>query len=103
MNSINIVGGGAQSDVWRQIFADVMDVEIRQVNDPLYANACGAAWIGAVGMGEIRFADIPNLVQFRRIYQPQPANRALYDEKFAVFKQIYQQMKGVYARLNAQK
>lgn len=100
VQAINIVGGGAQSDVWCQIFADVMNVEIRQVNDPLYANACGAAWIGAVGMGEIQFGDIPNLVQFRRVYRPQPANRALYDEKFAVFKQVYAQMKGVYARLN---
>ena len=31
VNSINIVGGGAQSDVWCQIFADVMNVEIKQV------------------------------------------------------------------------
>ncbi|GAP12738.1 sugar (pentulose and hexulose) kinase [Longilinea arvoryzae] len=103
VKSINIVGGGAQSDVWCQIFADVMNVEIRQVSDPLYANARGAAWIGAVGMGEIRFEDIPNLVQFRMIYSPQARNRALYDEKFAVFKQIYTQMKGVYARLNRTK
>ncbi len=49
--SINIAGGGAQSDVWCQIFADVMDVEIKQVADPIYANARGAAWIGAVGTG----------------------------------------------------
>ena len=38
---INIVGGGAQSDVWCQIFADIMNVEIRQVEDPVYANARG--------------------------------------------------------------
>jgi len=39
VESINIVGGGAQSDVWCQIFADAMNVEIGQVNDPIYANA----------------------------------------------------------------
>jgi len=49
VESINIVGGGAQSDVWCQIFADAMNVEIGQVNDPIYANARGAAWIAAVG------------------------------------------------------
>ncbi len=100
VTSINIVGGGAQSDVWCQIFADVMNVEIKQVTDPLYANARGAAWIGAVGMGEIGFADIPKLVQFKRIYQPKQENRALYDEKFAVFKLIYKQMRKIYSRLN---
>ena len=51
VNAINIVGGGAQSDVWCQIFADVMNVEIKQVEDPIYANARGAAWIGGGGDG----------------------------------------------------
>ena len=99
--SINIVGGGAQSDVWCQIFADVMNVEIRQVADPIYANARGAAWIGAVGLGEISFADVAGLVQFKRVYAPDEKNRAVYDERFAVFTQVYRQMKGVYKRMNS--
>ena len=99
--SINIVGGGAQSDVWCQIFADVLDVEIRQVADPIYANARGAAWIGAVGLGEISFADVPALVQFKRTYTPEEKNRSLYDERFAEFTQVYRQMKGVYKRMNS--
>jgi xylulokinase len=98
--SINIVGGGAQSDVWCQIFADVMDVEIRQVADPIYANARGAAWIGAVGLGEIKFADVPGLVKFKRAYAPDEKNRAVYDKRFAVFTQVYRQMKNVYKRMN---
>lgn len=98
--SINIVGGGAQSDVWCQIFADVMNVEIKQVADPIYANARGAAWIGAVGLGEIKFDDIPELVQFKRVHQPQGQNRRIYDGKFEVFQQIYRQMKSIYHRLN---
>lgn len=100
VNSINIVGGGAQSDVWRQIFADVMNVEIKQVADPIYANARGATWIAAVGLGEIKFSDISQLVQFKQTYKPQSQNRAIYDEKFDIFKQIYKQMKGIYRRLN---
>jgi xylulokinase len=100
--SINIVGGGAQSEVWCQIFADVMKVEIRQVADPIYANARGAAWIGAVGLGEISFTDIPKLVQFKRILQPDEKNRDVYDERFAVFTQVYKQMKSVYQRMNSQ-
>lgn len=100
VNSINIVGGGAQSDVWCQIFADVMNVEIKQVADPIYANARGAAWIAAVGLGEIKFADIPELIQFRRAYQPKVENRAAYESRFEVFKQIYKQMKSIYRSLN---
>jgi xylulokinase len=100
VDAIHTVGGGAQSDVWCQIFADVMNVEIKQVADPIYANARGAAWIAAVGLGEIKFGDIPKLVHFKHIYQPQSQNRTLYDETFQIFEQIYKQMKGVYHRLN---
>ena len=98
---INIVGGGAQSDVWCQIFADIMNVEIRQVEDPVYANARGAAWIAAVGLEEINFKDIANLVQFKQTYIPNPANRSVYDERFDVFKMIYKRMSGIYKRLNS--
>jgi xylulokinase len=97
---LHIVGGGAQSNVWCQIFADVMNVEIKQVADPIYTNARGAAWIAAVGLGEIEFSDIPDLVDIQQVYAPNQGNRAVYDEKFRVFKQIYSQLKGVYQRLN---
>ncbi len=101
MTSLNIVGGGAQSEVWCQIFADVMDVEIRQVVNPIYANARGAAWIAAVGLGEITFTDVPRLVEFKKRFIPQASTRTLYDDRFDIFKQIYKQMKPVYRKLNA--
>ena len=90
----------ARRDVWCQIFADVMNVEIKQVAEPVYANARGAAWIGAVGLGEISFADVPKLVKIKQAYTPNNKNRSLYDERFDTFKTIYKQMKGVYKKLN---
>jgi xylulokinase len=98
--AIHMVGGGAQSDLWCQIFADVMNVQIKQAADPICANARGAAWIAAVGLGEITFQQVPQLIQFKRVYEPQAKNRQLYDERFEVFTQIYRQMKGIYRRLN---
>jgi len=100
VHAINIVGGGAQSDVWCQIFADVMNVQIRQVTDPVQANARGAAWIAAVGLGEITYKNVPQLVRFKKTYNPDLANRQLYDDRFNTFKKIYAQMKGIYHSLN---
>jgi xylulokinase len=97
---IHIVGGGAQSDVWCQIFADVMNLQIVQVKDPLYANARGAAWIGAVGMGDIQYEDIPELVQINRVYHPNEENTKIYADKFRIFKKIYKQMSPIYRYLN---
>jgi xylulokinase len=100
VKSIHIVGGGAQSNVWCQIFADVMNVEIKQAADPICANARGAAWIAAAGLGEINFSDIPDLVNFQHSYQPRSTNRTIYDERFKIFCSIYKQMKGIYHQLN---
>jgi xylulokinase len=101
VSNLHLVGGGAQSDVWCQIFADVLNLEIKQTTQPVAANAIGAAWMAGVGLGEMAFVDIPGWMQFKRCYQPDPAAARVYDERFEVFKMIYQQMKPVYHRLNA--
>ncbi|MFN8595630.1 MAG: FGGY-family carbohydrate kinase [Anaerolineae bacterium] len=100
VEQINLVGGGGNSDVWCQIFADVLNVEVRQVKDPIQANARGAAFIAAAGLGEIALKDVAGLVQFKRVYTPTPEHRAIYDERYAVFIELYQQLKNVYRKLN---
>jgi xylulokinase len=101
VQSLQIVGGGAQSAVWCQIFADVLNVEIRQVKDPIQANARGAAFIAAAGLGEISFADVPALVEVQQTYTPNPQHRQIYDDRFGVFTDIYKQMRGIYRKLNS--
>ncbi len=100
LTHLNFIGGGAKSDVWSQILADVMDVEIHQLQDPIQANARGAAFIAAVGLGYLKFDEIPQKVQFKGLYKPNPENRALYDKLFREFVQFYQNNKGSYKRLN---
>ncbi len=100
LQSINLAGGGGNSDVWCQIFADILNIPVRQVMEPIQANARGAALIAAAGLGEIRFDDVPQLVKIRKTYEPQAQNRALYDRLYAEFVTIYRQMRGTYHRLN---
>lgn len=101
LEKIHIVGGGAQSNVWCQIFADVMNLQIRQVKQPVYANARGAAWIAAVGLGDTTNADLPKRIQFSGVYDPKPAHRDLYRLRFDQFIRIYKQMRNVYHQLNS--
>jgi xylulokinase len=97
---MHIAGGGGGSDVWCQIFADVLGIEIAQVKDPIQANARGAAFIAAAGLSEIALADAGHLVEVKERYQPSAEHRAVYDERFEEFLAIYRQMRGVYRRLN---
>jgi xylulokinase len=98
---LRLVGGGAASDVWCQIYADVLGVEVAQVQDPLQTNARGAAFIAAVGLGALAWGEIAERVGVHRVYEPDPAHRALYDERFAAFLEVHRRMRGVYRRLNA--
>lgn len=99
---INMVGGGANSDLWCQIHADVLNRTIRQVTDPVRVNVRGAAFMAGIGLGLIHAEDIPGFIQFKNIYQPDQQNRTLYDECYSVFLEIYKKTKDIYRRLNKQ-
>ncbi len=97
---LNFVGGGARSDVWCQILADVLDRPIRQLADPVLANARGAAFSASVALGHLRFEDVPSRIEVVRTYQPDPATRPTYDRLFETFVDLYKKNKGLYAKLN---
>src|SRR5579859_2163457 len=100
LDQIHVIGGGAQSDIWCQIHADVLDRTICQVKDPILANLRGAAFLALVALGEMGFQDIPAQVPIARGYDPQPANRRVYDALYHEFVQLYERTRPIYARLN---
>jgi xylulokinase len=99
LDGIHMVGGGARSDVWCQIHADVLDRTVRQVQDPVQVNARGIALLAAVACGLITFEQIGD-VAIANTYHPNPANRQIYDELFAAYETIYKQNRRLYAALN---
>jgi xylulokinase len=99
---INIIGGGATSNIWCQIFADVLNRTIRQVKDPIQANARGAAFIASVGLGYIQWDHIAKHIEYSNIFKPNPENRNIYDKLFKEYVNIYKVMGKTYKRLNQQ-
>lgn len=100
LDGLHLIGGGARSEVWCQIFADVLDRSIRQVKDPLQANARGAGLVGAVALGRVTFAEAAARVEIARTFVPNPAHRPVYDELFREFLSVYKNNKRMYSRLN---
>ncbi len=100
VTSMVITGGGARSDAWCQIFADVLGIEIRRDAQPVAVNARGAGWIGAVGTGLISFADIPGLMRADQVFTPDRDARAAYDEVFDVYQHLHKRLAPIYRRLN---
>lgn len=100
MDPLNIIGGGAQSDVWCQIYADVLNRTIQRVKDPIQANARGAAFIASVALGYITFNDIPNLIKYSTTFHPNSKHVETYNRLFPEFLTIYKNNRKMYKRLN---
>ena len=97
---ITAVGGGAQSNLWCQIMADVTGQVIAQPDAPIQANARGSAYIAAAGIGALAFSDVPALQRPPRLYQPCPQARARYDDSYATFLEVRRRLAPLYRRLN---
>jgi xylulokinase len=100
LDSLRIFGGGAVSDLWCQIHADVFDRTIERVEDPLHANLRGAALFAGVALGEIGHHDIRELVRVERVFTPRAENRAMYDRLYREFPRIYKSQRALFRRLN---
>ncbi|MBK1794781.1 hypothetical protein JHL21_09730 [Devosia sp. WQ 349] len=94
--TLRIGGGGAQSDVWCQIRADVLGIPLARANGDATA-ALGAAIIA--GVGSQVFASLPaavrSLVHFDKTFVPNAANSAFYAARHGQFRTLYQQMKAL--------
>ena len=100
LDHIRIIGGGAQSDLWCQIHADVMDRTIERVAEPWYANLKGAAIFAGLALGEVRPEQVHGLVEVDRVFHPDAGTRTVYDRLYAEFPGLYKAQKGMFKRLN---
>jgi len=87
---LKAIGGGAQSDLWLQILADVTDRPIERVENPRLAGAIGAALMGAVAVGALpNVVAIASLVHTDTVFRPNSAHRRLYREASGTFRAAY--------------
>ncbi|MHA1940357.1 MAG: xylulokinase [Candidatus Hodarchaeales archaeon] len=97
-----IIGGGAKSDVWCQIYADILNREIRRVENPQEAGALGAAIIAKMALNEIQSLDeIKKFCHYDKIFHPTQEYRVLYDQLYKEFQQLYKQNRKWFKRLNS--
>jgi len=98
---IHFIGGGAQSELWSQIMADVLGVDVLQVEHPIMANSQGAAFLAAIATGKLTIDQIPSIVKIKRTFKPAIENRKLYEDRFKIFVKIYKQNKKIFKELNS--
>ncbi len=99
--SLRILGGGASSDIWCQMHADVLGMKVERVEEPVFANLRGAALLAMVGTGMIDREEARRAVRVESTFVPDPSHAAVYAASYRVFRKIYSRQKPLYADLEA--
>lgn len=97
---LRAIGGGAQSDVWCQIHADVIGRPVHRVADPLVANVRGAALFAGLVTGRLEPGDVAAGATVDRVFRPDPEASAHYAERHREFVGLHKELKGVARRLH---
>lgn len=93
-------GGGARSDPWLQIKADVFGVPfVRPAITE--TSTLGAAILAGVATGELASAEdgIARFVRRQRVFEPDPRRHALYRERLLAYQRLYPALKSVWRSL----
>jgi len=94
VQQVRAVGGGARSQVWRQILADVFGSEIVTIN-VTDSTAYGSAILAGVGTGV--YDSVPqackSIVRIVDRIEPIAENQAVYNEHYPVYQSLYRALK----------
>jgi len=90
VNEIRALGGGARSRMWKQIEADITQRPVLTTANEEAATLGAAILAGkAVGLYASIEEAAEQMVQINERFEPQAANRAVYDEAYRTYVQLY--------------
>ena len=92
--------GGAVSDLWAQIIADVTGLPVHQVAEPRSTPCLGVGLLGFQRHGLIGYDDMEGLVRIRAKREPDPRNRAVYDRLHEQFVAAFKANRKIFHALN---
>ena len=94
------IGGGALSDTWSQVYADVLGIPIMQMDDPRNATVRGTAFVGLYTLGIRQPEEFADLVQIKHTYSPDMSNREVYDRMYPQYVKFFKRNKPFFRALN---
>jgi xylulokinase len=101
LQSLTLSGGGAKSSIWPQIFADVFHCEVLVLEHAEEVGLIGAALLGGKALGWYTGYLLPlELLKVKMTYAPKTENIPLYNELYAIFRQLYPALRNSWSVLN---
>jgi len=97
VKEIRLAGGVAHSKIWTQMFADILQYPIEMVNVS-ETGTLGCAMAAAVATGEYKNIEdaSKNMIKYDYRIEPNPDHIAMYNKKYALYKQVIEALDGVW-------
>jgi xylulokinase len=100
VDEMRAIGGGARSELWLQLKADITGISVVA---PRITEAAGwgAALLAGVGAGQFASAAeaAEEMLHLERRFDPDPARAARYDERYQLYREVYPALKGIHHRM----
>ncbi|MEX2682766.1 MAG: FGGY-family carbohydrate kinase [Candidatus Sigynarchaeota archaeon] len=97
-DEMTLIGGGAKSNLWRQIFADITGFKMRHVSMS-YGAPLGDVLLAGVGNKLFDYKEIKKWIQTADITVPNLEHAKKYDALFTLYRKIYQTEKDTFKQL----
>jgi xylulokinase len=101
LEPISLLGGGASSALWCQIYADVLNRPVDQVPDPTFAQLRGMATLAGSKLGGRSLQEVAASMPPSRRFEPDPTRASRYDELANELPELYAEGKKRWRKLNA--
>lgn len=90
IHQVRVSGGGARSDLWCQIMADIFQKELVRTENP-DTTALGSAILAAAGIKY--FKNVPEackrMVRTKEVFRPNKKEREIYGQAYKIFQKLY--------------
>ncbi len=100
IDELRAIGGGAKSELWLQMKADItgIPVAVPQVTE---AAGMGAAILAGVAAGVFKnpASAIDKHLKIKNVYQPKPESQKLYEERYELYRSLYPAIKDINHKL----
>lgn len=97
LQKVGAIGGGAQSDPWLQMMADILQLPVYRPCHCRHSGAIGSAAIVCVGKGIYKMDEIDRFVQVEKTFYPRKEAANLYDRMYEIWNKLYPGLRDIFA------
>ncbi len=96
-------GGGARSELWSQIMADVLGVPVHQLDEASHANSLGVGLFALERLGLVGIDEVATIPRVRQVFEPDPELASLYEDRAGHLAEAVTRNRRLFHRMGARR